>query len=163
MYVGRVRETLINFNKDEKEQFIEKLHKNLQYSGREYKPKRKDAELMFKSFIKSNNTRVGTFELILLTLDNLSVGGAIDVLKGKDVKRPKNWRGNLSIFITTYIPPENIEDHFQNEIILSEIKKLFKNTIEFCSHKNIGDFEKNLILFNKFLNIKIKEVKKGGR
>jgi hypothetical protein len=71
----------------------------------------------------------------LVTFDELSVNGAINALHNKKIKMPKTWRQLLlSVTEDRTLSPEVVK-HLEDEQILSEIKALFYNSIEYCKKR----------------------------
>ena len=94
-----------------------------------------------------------SFEAYLITFDELSTNGAMNVLHNNNVRMPKNWR-QLLLKVTEdrTLSPEAIK-HLEEEEILIEIKALFYYSIEYCKSENRDKFFENLHHFNGFLKI----------
>lgn len=153
MYVNNVREALDRLTEDEFEEYLKRLRLVLR---KRYKKNVKPSDLKnrVKEFINGKDPKIDYFESYLLTFDELSVNGAINALHNKKIKIPKTWRQLLlSVTEDRTLSPEVVK-HLEDEQILSEIKALFYNSIEYCKNENRDQFFTNLYSFNNFLKIK---------
>ncbi|MGG3919570.1 hypothetical protein, partial [Parageobacillus thermoglucosidasius] len=99
MYVNNVREALDRLTEDEFEEYLKRLRLVLR---KRYKKNVKPSDLRnrVKEFISGKDPKIDYFESYLLTFDELSVNGAINVLHSKKIKMPKTWR-QLLLFLAS--------------------------------------------------------------
>ncbi|MGJ9381847.1 hypothetical protein [Salipaludibacillus sp. CF4.18] len=161
MYLDRVRKVLKSFDENNKRIYIKELQKIMRLKRKDT-VKYKEAEKMLDRFIARKNIVAESLESLLLALDNFSSEGALTVLKGKGATNQISWKDKWCTFIRAYRWPEEIENHFDDKLVVDETIKTFKNTTNFCHHAKKDEFVKNLNLFNQFLQIKLENEKKGG-
>ena len=152
MYVDNVRNTISRLEQGEYEEYLKRLRSVLR---RKYSKNVKPSELKRRvdEFVSGKDPKIESFEAYLITFDELSTNGAMNVLHNNNVRMPKNWR-QLLLKVTEdrTLSPEAIK-HLEEEEILIEIKALFYYSIEYCKSENRDKFFENLYHFNGFLKI----------
>jgi hypothetical protein len=104
--------------------------------------------------MEDDNTTVENFEAILLTIDDVIHNGALETLRGNEPKISRNWREIIALSAKDYVPNEEIRKHLDDKDVILELKLLFQNSMKFCAHPSLIDFQSNLHDFNRFLQIK---------
>lgn len=157
MYIERVRSYIRDLYKNDKKKynlFIEKLTKILQTKYRKKNIKQSEVKRRVTEFLEGTQPKAEYFEAYLHAIDEISLNGAIEVLKGKEIKEPSNWREFLILSVEKKPLPKNIAQHFKDPDILEEVKRLIYLSITYCADTEKKKFQMKLHDFNRFLNIK---------
>ncbi|WP_159780847.1 hypothetical protein [Bacillus sp. N1-1] len=156
MYLDNVRRTIANLKPIERQQFLVHLRKILKDKYRK-NVKPSELETRVREFVTGKEPKADYFEAYLLTFDELSMNGALEALKKGKVKLPITWR-QLLLSVTSDTPvPIHIREHLNDELILKELKAVFKNVLQYCEDDQQDNFFENLQNFNKFISIKGKD------
>lgn len=102
MYIERVRSYIRDLYKNDKKKynsFIEKLTKILQTKYRKKNIKQSEVKRRVAEFLEGTQPKAEYFEAYLHAIDEMSLNGAIEVLKGKEIKEPSNWRELLILSV----------------------------------------------------------------
>jgi hypothetical protein len=152
MYVDNVRNTIDGLEQEEYEEYLNKLRSVLR---RKYSKNVKPSELKQRvdEFVEGKDPKIDSFESYLITFDELSTNGAMNALHNKNVKMPKTWRQLLLKVTEDRTLSAEVIKHLEDEEVLTEIKALFYNSIEYCKDENRDKFHRNLYHFNGFLMI----------
>ncbi|WP_409346943.1 hypothetical protein [Paenibacillus sp. MBLB4367] len=143
-----------NQSTEQRDIFLDKFLKILRYKNRKNYMQKKDAVNIINRFLEKKTVSTENFEAILLTIDDTTRFGSIEVLKGNDPKAASNWRDIIALVAKDYVPPMQIRSHLDDVALLTEITFLFHNMIEFCSHPDRETFVTRLYDFNRFLQMK---------
>ncbi|WP_170063594.1 hypothetical protein, partial [Rhodococcus koreensis] len=100
---------------------------------RKRKIKQSEVKRRVTEFLEGKQPKAEYFEAYLHAIDEMSLNGAIEVLKGKEIKEPSNWRELLILSVEKKPLPKNIAQHFKDPDILEEVKRLIYLSITYCA------------------------------